>query len=84
MKISFDDCLIMGYQAFGVMLEPETVKDIQYDTTGDCRAYLQFKQNLPRGFRRLGRWPVAEFQNIVPGPRPGLEFGKHTERSTAD
>lgn len=71
MKISFDDCLIMGYKAFGVMLEPETVKDLQYDTKGDCRAYLQFKQDVPRGFRRLGLWPVAEFQHVLPGPRPG-------------
>jgi len=66
MKVSFDDCLLMGYRMFGVMVETETAKDIQYETTGDCRAYVQFKQNVPAGFRRLGRWPVEAFQRLLP------------------
>jgi hypothetical protein len=66
MKVSFDDCLLMGYRMFGVMVETETAKDIQYETTGDCRAYVQFKQDVPAGFRRLGRWPVEAFQRLLP------------------
>ncbi len=66
MKVSFEDCVIMGYRAFGVMVETETSKDIQYETVGNCRAYLQFKQDLPQGFHRLGHWPVDVFAAIAP------------------
>lgn len=48
------------------MVETETAKDIHYETTGDCRAYVQFKQDVPAGFRRLGRWPVEAFQRLLP------------------
>lgn len=69
MKVSFDDCMLMGYQVFGVMVETDTVKDISYEVTGDCCAYLQFKQELPPGFRRIGQWPVDVFALIAP-PTP--------------
>lgn len=70
MKVSFEDCTLMGYQGFGVMVETETAKDIVHETRGDCRAYLQFKQELPHGFRRLGHWPADVFASIAP-PNPG-------------
>jgi hypothetical protein len=68
MKVSFEDCLLMGYRLFGVMVETETAKDIDYETRGDCRAYVQFKQDVPPGFRRLGHWPMDGFQHLVPPP----------------
>lgn len=66
MKVSFEDCFLMGFKIFGVIVEKETVKDIQYSVTGDCRAYVQFKQEVPRGFRRMAHWPVDVFAAIVP------------------
>ena len=69
MKVSFEDCTLMGYQAFGVLVETETVRDIVCETRGDCRIYQQFKQELPRGFRRLGKWPVEVFALLAP-PNP--------------
>jgi len=70
MKVSFDDCFLMGYKVFGVMVEAETAKDIQYETKGDCRVYLQFKQELPEGFHRVDRWPADIFAAIAPPKLP--------------
>ena len=71
MKVSFEDCGLVGYKVFGVMVEKETARDIQYSTTGDCWAYLQFKQEVPDGFRRRGDWPVELFQNLMPAAPTG-------------
>jgi hypothetical protein len=47
-----------------------TLNDIQYNTHGDCRAYIQFKQTLPPGFRQLTAWPAQEFQTLAPPQSP--------------
>ncbi len=70
LKIDLDDCLLMGYKIFGVMVEENTLNDIQYATHGDCRAYVQFKQDVPPGFRRLTAWPTTEFQTLAPPEKP--------------
>jgi len=69
LHVDFRDCLLMGYKVFGVMVEKDTVGDIGYTTRGDCRAYVQFQQDVPAGFHRLGHWPVEDFQALVP-PAP--------------
>lgn len=65
----FEDCLLMGYKVFGVKVKRETEKDIKYTTKGSCLAYVQFQQDVPKGFHRLGRWPVEAFNEIMP-PKP--------------
>lgn len=66
----FEDCLLMGYKVFGVKVKKETEKDINYTTKGSCLAYVQFQQEVPKGFHRLGHWPVEAFNDLVP-PAPG-------------
>jgi len=66
-----EDCTLMGYKVFGVKVQPDTVGDIQYSTKGDVKAYVQFQQDLPKGFHRLAAWPVDVFEQIVPpSPKP--------------
>jgi len=64
-----EDCTLMGYKVFGVKVQPETVGDIAYTTRGDVKAYVQFQQELPAGFRRLAAWPVETFDQITPPAR---------------
>jgi len=66
LRVDFEDCTLMGYKVFGVKVEKETVGDISYATRGDCRAYVQFQQDVPPGFHRLGAWPVEVFQAVLP------------------
>jgi hypothetical protein len=40
-----------------------------YATKGAVRAYVQFQQQVPKGFLRLGHWPVEVFRSILP-PEP--------------
>lgn len=65
LKIDFEDCTLMGYKVFGVKVEKGTENQIQYSTKGFCQAYVQFQQEVPKGFRRLGQWPVEVFKSIV-------------------
>jgi len=64
--VDLEDCSLMGYKVFGVRVNKETEKDIQYTTSGSVQAYIQFKQEMPEGFHRLAHWPVDIFQNILP------------------
>ncbi len=64
--VDLHDCTLMGYKIFGVRVNKETEKDIQYTTSGAVQAYIQFKQEMPDGFHRLGHWPVDVFQSIIP------------------
>jgi len=66
LKVDFEDCTLMGYKVFGVKVQKGTEKDIQYSTKGSCLAYVQFQQEVPKGFLRLGHWPVEVFQTILP------------------
>lgn len=74
LHVDLEDTTVMGYKVFGVRVQKQTVGDIQYTTSGDVKAYVQFQQEVPRGFHRLGRWPVEVFQSIVAGPPPRRRF----------
>ena len=69
LSVDLEDCTLMGYKVFGVRVNKETEKDIQYTTSGSVQAYIQFKQELPKGFHRLGHWPIDAFQSILPPTR---------------
>jgi hypothetical protein len=73
MHVDINDCTLMGYKLFGVLVDKETVSDISYTTSGDVKAYLQFQQELPEGILRLPDWPVDVFQNLLP-PNPRKPF----------
>lgn len=69
LSIDLKDCTLMGYKVFGVMVHKDTVKDIAFTTSGEVKAYVQFQQDVPKGFTRLDRWPVEMFKLIAP-PEP--------------
>ena len=56
----------MGYKIFGVIVEKETAKDLQYTIKGKVSAYVQFQQSIPLGMKRLTTWPVEAFRSIAP------------------
>lgn len=70
LHVDLEDCTLMGYKVFGVIVNKETVGDISYTTAGDVKAYVQYQQDVPAGMHRLGHWPVETFQTIVPPARP--------------
>ncbi len=69
LSVDLTDCTLMGYKVFGVRVHKGTEKDIQYTTAGAVQAYIQFQQDLPEGFHRLGHWPAEVFRTIIP-PAP--------------
>ena len=66
LSVDLEDCTLMGYKVFGVRVNKNTEKDIQYTTKGAVNAYIQFQQDIPKGFHRLGHWPIEVFQSIIP------------------
>jgi hypothetical protein len=74
LHVDLEDCTLMGCKVFGVIVDKATVKDIGYTTKGDVRAYVQFQQEVPQGFLRLGHWPVEVFQTILPTPQAHSVF----------
>ncbi|MGE3317471.1 MAG: hypothetical protein AB7O26_20345 [Planctomycetaceae bacterium] len=69
LKVALEDCTVMGYKVFGVIVKKGTASDIQYTTTGDVKAYVQFQQQVPKGFHRLGHWPSDLFETLSPPAR---------------
>ena len=69
LSVDLCDCTLMGYKVFGVIVEKETVDDIRYTTAGDVKAYVQFQQDVPKGFHRLSFWPTELFDHLMP-PSP--------------
>jgi hypothetical protein len=69
LHVDLEDCALMGYKVFGVMVKKETAGEIGYTTKGDVKAYVQFQQDVPKGIHRLADWPVDLFQTLVP-PSP--------------
>ncbi len=69
LHVDLENCTLMGYKVFGVLVDKETVTDISYTTKGDVKAYVQFQQSVPKGFHRLGFWPADVFQTLLP-PAP--------------
>ena len=66
LHVDLEDTTVMGYKVFGVRVNKETVKDIQYSTSGSTLAYVQYQQSVPKGFHRLQQWPVDLFAKIAP------------------
>lgn len=64
LHVDLENCTLMGYKVFGA-----GNGEIQYSTKGSVRAYVQFEQEVPEGFLRLGHWPVEAFQTLLP-PMP--------------
>ena len=78
-QIDFENCLLMGYKIFGVKVDKDSVGDIRYSTKGSALAYVQYTQQVPKGFHRLGRWPVEAFAAIAP-PSPAKPATVLTDR----
>lgn len=67
--VDLEDTTVMGYKVFGVRVNKETANEIGYTTTGDVKAYVQFQQEVPKGFHRITQWPIDVFSSIAP-PSP--------------
>jgi len=39
---------------------------VTYTVKGRVQAYVQYRQPVPKGFERLGLWPVDLFDRIAP------------------
>jgi hypothetical protein len=66
LHVDLEDTIVMGYKVFGVRVNKETAPEIQYTTSGSVQAYVQFQQEVPKGFHRLQQWPVDAFAQIAP------------------
>jgi hypothetical protein len=56
----------MGWKVFGTRSG-----EVSYTTKGTVQAYVEYEQPVPKGFERLGLWPVQLFDNIAPPQEPG-------------
>lgn len=75
--IELEDCTLMGYKVFGVKVAKNTVGDIRYALRGDVKAYVQFQQDMPNGFHRMGGWPTDVFDHLMPpSPAPSTRYSE--------
>ncbi len=65
--IDFEDCSMMGYKVFGAS-DARGCGQATYTIQGKVEAYVQFQQPIPKGFQRLGLWPVGLFRSLDPRP----------------
>lgn len=63
LHVDLEDCILAGYSVFTPGADSEAVT---CTTSGTVEAYVQFKQDVPDGFLRLGHWPVTLFDRIAP------------------
>ncbi len=63
LHVDLEDCILAGYSLF---TPGEDGKAVTYTTKGKVQAYVQFKQEVPAGFERLGLWPTELFAQIAP------------------
>ena len=63
LHVDLEDCTLAGYSLFTPGPDGEA---LSYTTQGSVKAYVQFKQAVPDGFERLGRWPVELFSRMAP------------------
>jgi hypothetical protein len=62
LHVDLEDCALMGYRIFGAR-----DNDLfSYTLTGRNRAYVQYRQPVPKGFERLRFWPVEVFDDLLP------------------
>lgn len=77
LAVDLEDTIVMGYKVFGVRVNKETAPEIQHTTSGNVQAYVQFQQEVPKGFHRLQQWPAEAFSRMAPpaptAPDNGLE-----------
>ena len=66
LHVDLEDCTLAGFSVFTNGSDSDAVS---YTTKGTVQAYVQFKQSVPKGFQRLGLWPVELYSQIAP-PKP--------------
>lgn len=71
LHVDLEDCLLAGYSVFTP--GPDS-KALSYTTRGKMEAYVQFKQPVPKGFERQGRWPADLFSQIAPPQSPAVSM----------
>jgi len=76
LHVDLEDCILAGYSVFTA---GEDRKAVTYTTKGKTQAYVQFKQDMPDGFERLGLWPTDLFAQIAP-PRSPLPSRDNSSR----
>jgi hypothetical protein len=74
LQVDMEDCTLMGYKLFGA-----GKGQVGYSAKGDMKAYVQFQQDVPKEFLRLGHWPVEVFQTIAPAQLPPRPTALHKE-----
>ena len=62
LHVDFEDCTVMGYRVLGARNDDM----FSYSTKGTNRAYVQYRQPVPKGFERLRFWPVEVFGELLP------------------
>jgi hypothetical protein len=72
LHVDLEDCILAGYSVFTPGAGPNVVT---YTTKGKVQAYVQYRQPVPKGFERLGLWPVDLFDRMAP---PKLAAGTTT------
>ncbi len=65
LHVDLEDCTLLGYRVFGA-----GKGDIGYTARGAVRAYVQYRQPVPKGIERLRFWPADVFRSLAP-PAPG-------------
>lgn len=70
LHVDLEDCMLMGYKVFGVIVDKESADDIGFTTKGKVAAYVQFQQETPPRFERLTRWPTEMFERLAPPAGP--------------
>jgi len=68
LHVDLEDCTLAGYSLF---TSGEDGEAMSYTTKGEVQAYLQYKQSIPKGFKRMGTWPVDLFSEMAPPKAPG-------------
>jgi hypothetical protein len=71
LHVDFQDSLLAGYKVFGTSradlnkVQGVGVEPITFSVSGDVRAYVQYRQVVPEGIRRLDHWPAEAFAAMV-------------------
>ncbi len=71
LHVDLEDCTLIGYKVFGVGDKDEK-SDVSYSVKGNVEAYVQYRQPVPEGIKRLRFWPVDAFSAIHP---PDIKSG---------
>ena len=81
LHVDLEDTTVMGFKVFGVKVDKDSASEIQYTTKGAVQAYVQFTQDIPKGFHRLVHWPTYVFDTILPPPKisPARRLMQSTE-----